>query len=110
MSSIISTQIHQTHQVSKVHLASQDSATLTSQMPNLSMNILRQYLSKRESECAYFLLRGNTIKGIAQILTLSPRTVEHYLENVKIKLNVSNKASLIQKIIELLSRYKFMSF
>ena len=40
-------------------------------------------LSKRETECIYYLIRGMTIKRIAQTLKLSPRTVESYIKNIK---------------------------
>jgi DNA-binding CsgD family transcriptional regulator len=53
------------------------------------------YLSTRESQCLHFFAKGKTAKMIAGILKLSPRTVEHYLENAKIKLNASSKAELI---------------
>lgn len=56
------------------------------------------YLSQRESECVYYLKLGNTTKMITQILNISSRTVEQYLENAKIKLRVSNKAELLDKI------------
>lgn len=58
------------------------------------------YLSKREIECLYFLARGKTAKMIAKILTLSPRTVEYYIDNIKVKLNVRSKSELIDKFIE----------
>jgi DNA-binding NarL/FixJ family response regulator len=37
------------------------------------------YLSKRETDCLYQLIKGNTTKMTAKILELSPRTVESYL-------------------------------
>lgn len=69
-------------------------------VPHPDLKILRRCLSKREAECLYFLLRGNTAKNIANILRLSPRTVEHYLENVKMKFNVRTKTELIEKTID----------
>lgn len=64
-------------------------------------NIQNIYLSQRESECLKLLVRGKTIKMSAKILGLSPRTVEHYLENVKIKMGVNTKFELIDKILGL---------
>lgn len=52
-------------------------------------------LSKRESEVLFFALRRKTAKLIAQALTLSPRTVEQYLDQLKQKFNARNKAELI---------------
>lgn len=58
-------------------------------------------LSKRESQCVNLLLRGQTIKMVGESLNLSPRTVEHYMENIKAKFRVNSKAALIEKIIYL---------
>ena len=44
-------------------------------------------LSKRESECLYYLSKGRTIKDIAKFLKISHRTVEDYIGNIKSKLN-----------------------
>lgn len=55
--------------------------------------------TKRESECLFLLARGATIKKMAQILGLSPRTVEMYVNNLKYKLGVSYKSELVQKAI-----------
>lgn len=55
-------------------------------------------LTKRQKECAYWLGRGYTQKQIARTLKISPRTVEHYLEAIKDKLNCNNRPELIEKI------------
>ncbi len=51
-------------------------------------------LSRRERECLEFLLQGKTAKETAATLALSHRTVESYFENIKKKLNCSNKGQL----------------
>lgn len=51
-------------------------------------------LSPREQGCMRLLLKGKSIKEIAAILKLSPRTVEHYLESVKNKFNCQFKNEL----------------
>jgi DNA-binding CsgD family transcriptional regulator len=56
-------------------------------------------LSKRQSECMFFMLRGKTAKDIAKILRLSPRTVEEYIEQIKFKLKCTTKSDLIEKAI-----------
>lgn len=56
-------------------------------------------LSKRQTECIFFLLRGKSLNEIATILKLSKRTVENYVEEIKIKFNCSCKADLIEKAI-----------
>lgn len=58
-------------------------------------------LSKRQSECLHYLIHGMTIKQIAKILGLSPRTVESYLENLKVKFNCHTKFDLISKVLEM---------
>lgn len=58
-------------------------------------------LTKREAECLYFLSRAMSTKKIAQILELSPRTVEVYINQLKIKMNITRKSALIEKAIEL---------
>lgn len=55
-------------------------------------------LSKRQSECLYYLTKGMSIKQIAKKVNLSPRTVSHYLDAVKIKLNCTRRSDLIEKV------------
>lgn len=57
-------------------------------------------LSKRESECAYYLTRGMTMKLIAKTMGLSPRTIEFYIENIKDKLNCNSRSELIARMFE----------
>lgn len=54
------------------------------------------YFTQREVECLYYLVRGLTITSAASFLDLSPRTVEYYLKNMKMKVNVRTKADLIE--------------
>ncbi len=53
------------------------------------------YLSKRETECLYFLSKGNTIKEIGKSLMISPRTVEVYIQNAKMKTQLKSKTELL---------------
>lgn len=57
------------------------------------------YLTKREAECMLLLLKGKSINTIGDILKLSPRTIEYYLKNIKIKLNCRTKFDLIELIL-----------
>ncbi|MES2203829.1 MAG: helix-turn-helix transcriptional regulator [Pseudomonadota bacterium] len=58
-------------------------------------------LTSRETECLFLLIRGKSVKEMAQFLTLSPRTVEVYIENIKLKMEVSSRSQIIDKAIEL---------
>lgn len=64
-------------------------------------NFTNNLLSRRQSECLFYFIRGKTIKGIAEILKLSPRTVEEYLNQVKLKFNCQTKPDLIEAAIQL---------
>lgn len=57
------------------------------------------YLTIRESEIVELLVKGKTVKEIAMLLKLSPRTVEHYIENIKYKVGVNTKSDLIESFI-----------
>jgi DNA-binding CsgD family transcriptional regulator len=58
------------------------------------------YFNQREADILYHLVRGKTAKTIARIVGVSHRTVEHRLEQIKIKLGVSSKSELIEKVID----------
>ncbi len=59
-------------------------------------NINNKQLSERELDCMFYLLRGHTIKQIGQLLGISPRIVETYMEKTRIKLNCSKKADIVE--------------
>jgi len=56
-------------------------------------------LTLRESECLFFLLRGKSAKQIGKRLDISPRTVESYIENIKMKFNCKRKCDLIEQAV-----------
>jgi DNA-binding CsgD family transcriptional regulator len=58
-------------------------------------------LSRREKEICRLLIRGLTAYEVAEDLDLSRRTVEHYIENIKIKLNSDSKATMVQVSLDL---------
>lgn len=60
-------------------------------------------LSNREKEVLFLVSKGLFAVQIAEHLQLSKRTIEHYIENIKNKLNCFSKAELIQKANEFLS-------
>lgn len=61
-------------------------------------------LSRREQQCLVLLREGHTYHSIGKTLGLSERTIEHYLESVKNKLNVETRADLFliaEKLVQL---------
>lgn len=60
---------------------------------------LLESLSPRQIDCLYFLVRGFTVKEIAKQISLSPRTVEHYLETIKDKFGCKKRPEIIDKIM-----------
>jgi DNA-binding CsgD family transcriptional regulator len=50
-------------------------------------------LTQRESEVLLWIAHGKSNRDIAEILTLSPRTVNKHLEQIYTKLGVENRAS-----------------
>lgn len=57
-------------------------------------------LSRRQSECLYYLTRGMTMKQIAKVLNVSPRTIEHHVENLKVKLDCYSRSALVAKAMQ----------
>ena len=56
------------------------------------------YLTQREADCIYYMVQGLTIKGTAEELLLSARTVEFYLKRIKDKFNIQSKKQLLNYI------------
>lgn len=78
------------------------------QRTNQTENFLKQLglapltgLSKQEKTVCSYLAKADTAQQIADQLDLSVRTIESYIENIKIKLNCVRKSDLICKCIEL---------
>lgn len=65
--------------------------------PNDNKNIYG--LTEREHECVFLLIRGKSAKGIGALLSLSKRTVESYIENIKNKMDCRNKAEILVKAV-----------
>ncbi len=56
-------------------------------------------LSKRESECLFFLLRGKTMKEIGCYLNISVKTVDYYLQQLRIKFDCHTRSQLVEKAL-----------
>jgi DNA-binding response OmpR family regulator/DNA-binding CsgD family transcriptional regulator len=63
--------------------------------PNDDRTLLKQKLTvtEREAEVLLWIARGKSNRDIAEILDLSPRTVNKHLEQIYAKLGVENRAS-----------------
>ena len=56
-------------------------------------------LTSREVECIYYTSLNMSAKQVAEKLRISPRTVEHHLDNAKNKIGCSKKSSLIAHLV-----------
>ena len=67
--------------------------------------LLREKLSvtAREAEVLVWLARGKSNRDIAEILSLSPRTVDKHLEQIYHKLQVENRTAAAMHAIRVLS-------
>ncbi len=61
-------------------------------------------LTQRESEVLMWIARGKSNRDIAEILNLSPRTVNKHLELIYSKLGVENRASAAALAVRMLGR------
>ncbi len=73
--------------------------SLSSKSPTLILNDSEIKFTTREIDCMKLLVHGYSYKRIATMLNLSKRTVEHYSENIRDKLNCHNKQALIDKLL-----------
>lgn len=75
--------------------------TMKTKNNDSSMSVIHKYLnipihlSKQQSKCLKLLLSGITIKQIASEMNLSPRTVEHYLENIRAQVGCKSNKELM---------------
>jgi len=53
-------------------------------------------LTKRETECLKLYVQNKTAKEVSNLLGLSPRTVEFYLQQIKHKLDINYKSELVE--------------
>jgi DNA-binding CsgD family transcriptional regulator len=63
-------------------------------------------LAPREIDCLRWAACGKTTNDIAAILLISPRTVEHYLNQAKMKLDATNITQAVTKAMALSSFYQ----
>ncbi len=65
------------------------------------MILQKRPLTERQMDCLYYLVKGMTIKQISEKMQLSARTVEHYLEAVKSKLECKTRFDLVDKALQM---------
>jgi DNA-binding CsgD family transcriptional regulator len=78
--------------LTELGLFNQDSAN--------EININDVKLSEREMQCLQFTVKGYTAKKIAKELNISHRTIEEYLNNIRIKVGVNSKSELIEMTMQ----------
>ena len=54
----------------------------------------------RETECLYYLLEGKSAADIANILVVSPKTVESCLKRIRLRAGCRNKSELLSFVIQ----------
>ena len=60
-------------------------------------------LTNQESACVQQLLQGKSFKETAKFLTLSPRTVESYIKNIKNKTGYESTSELLDFLFRLIN-------
>jgi DNA-binding CsgD family transcriptional regulator len=76
-----------------------ESLQLSSTHYTLGDNANKYKLTIRECECVFLLIRGKSAKEIGALLSLSKRTIESYIENIKNKMDCKNKADILVKAV-----------
>ncbi len=69
--------------------------------PKPIRDLENELFTPRENDCVTLLLSGCSYKQIAYKLNISVRTVEYYIENIKLKLHCPNKQTLIVKLMQM---------
>jgi len=85
-------------QISQLGLLTATHAMTNTVLPTVNQN--NDFLSERERLCLFHLCKGYTMKEIAKIIGLSPKTIETYIDRAKQKLNCQNKAELIAAFLK----------
>lgn len=84
---------HQPTPLLPLHLIPQKKSEF---LKKIYKNMDKVNISKREKELIPLLIQGHSVPFIADKLNLSPRTVEHYKDNLKNKFNCYNSHELIE--------------
>ncbi len=87
--------------VPKIEISRKDKFNFLSKLGEKNEFIQQVQLTKREIECLKYYIRGKSSQLIAPKLSISKRTVEHYLENIKNKFGCMNKSELFDTLFTL---------
>lgn len=60
----------------------------------------KDIFTQRENDVLYHLIRGKTSREIAARLSISARTVEQHIVNMKVKTQSNSKSELIEKVVD----------
>ncbi len=92
-------------------LASNENSAINNILDILNLSKINQYLAanqnknsyltKREFICLIYLAKSKTAKEMANILNISPKTVESYIKILRIKLGCYKKSELIEVFFKL---------
>ena len=86
------------------HLPHQSSAHLGTQVASTPASVQAEFnLSQREAEILHWVSKGKTNLEIALILHISSFTVKNHMQRVFQKLNVTNRAQAVSKLMPLAS-------
>ena len=64
----------------------------------MKLNAKNIHLTQRELQVLSYLFRGKSARETGEVLHLSQRTIEYYLNSLKYKLNCKKKSELIEQI------------
>jgi DNA-binding CsgD family transcriptional regulator len=64
----------------------------------IKINNISIPLTPREADCLYFLIQGKTAKEIGKLLSVSNRTVEIYIAQLRSKTGSKNRVELLHKL------------
>ena len=88
---------HRRHSLVEAQL---QQAALTRNRYHVEVEGVLVSLTARERQVLYWLCQALSASEIAQLIGLSPRTIEYYTSNLKAKFHVFSKQSLVQLIEE----------
>lgn len=65
----------------------------------LSGSQLRDYLTERECEIVHLISLGLSAKQVARELGISPCTIPHHVENVRLKTRTRNRVHMVAHVL-----------